>query len=61
LVRKGQRAPDKTRVKPVKVIKVASGTIRILAKTVIGEKIWKLSNIIPDVPNQAENETRLLS
>ena len=40
--RKGLKDPHKTRLKPHKVIRVAKGTIKILAKIVTGEIMWKL-------------------
>jgi len=56
--KQGQIRPDITKVNPHKVIIVASGTTKILAKTVTGEMMRKLRAIIPSVPSQAENETR---
>jgi hypothetical protein len=37
----GEKIAVNTKVNPLKVIKLAKGTIRILATTVIGEKILK--------------------
>ena len=54
----GQNTLAKTRLNPTRVIKVASGTMRIFKKTLIGEKIRKLYAIIPAVPSQADKETK---
>ena len=58
LAKGGHNNPHKTREKPHKVIRVANGTIKILAKTVMGAIMRKLYAIIHRVPNQAENETK---